>query len=136
MADVIVEKRYDKAQQAILKGLLAFNHEALGAWPFKTVAVTIREGEAIAGGAVGEIWGGWLFIKLLWLDEALRGRKLGSRAVAALEEEARRRGATQAYVDTFSFQAPEFYRKLGYREFGRLDGWPRGNARHWMTKSL
>jgi hypothetical protein len=39
-------------------------------------------------------------------------------------------------VDTFGFQAPEFYRKLGYREFGRLDDFPAGHSRSWLTKAL
>ena len=48
----------------------------------------------------------------------------------------RKRGVRNAYVDTFSFQAPEFYRKLGYREFGRLDDFPTGHRRSWLTKAL
>jgi hypothetical protein len=39
-------------------------------------------------------------------------------------------------VDTFSFQAPGFYEKLGYRTFGRLDDFPAPYHRVWMTKAL
>jgi hypothetical protein len=54
----------------------------------------------------------------------------------AAEKEAKRRGAKNVYVDTFSFQAPEFYKKIGYREFGRLKDFPVGHHRSWLTKAL
>jgi hypothetical protein len=38
-------------------------------------------------------------------------------------------------VDTFSFQAPEFYRKLGFREFGRID-YPPEHQRIFFQKQL
>ena len=56
--------------------------------------------------------------------------------VAAAEAEARKRGIRNVYLDTFSFQAPGFYKKLGYREFGKLKDFPPGHTRHWMTKAL
>ena len=43
------------------------------------------------------------------------------------EEEAGKRGAKQAYLDTFSFQVPGFYQKLGYEIFGKLDDFPAGH---------
>ena len=136
MPRVVLEKHYGAAKKAIWAGLVAYNRSVIGAQPGKTVDVTVKDEGAVAGGVVGEVWAGWLFIQLFWLQEALRGRDLGSEALQTLEAEARRLGATQAYVDTFSFQAPDFYRKLGYHEFGRLDGWPLGHSRYWMTKAL
>ena len=40
------------------------------------------------------------------------------------------------YLDTFTFQAPAFYEKHGYREFGRLDDAVHGHARIWLAKRL
>ena len=54
----------------------------------------------------------------------------------AAEKEARRRGIKRAWVDTFSFQAPAFYRKLGYHQFGRLNDFPAGGYRSFLTKAL
>lgn len=136
MPRVVLEKHYGAAKKAIWAGLAAYNRSVIGTQPGKTVVVSVKDEGAVAGGVVGEVWAGWLFIQLFWLQDALRGRNLGSEALQTLEAEARRLGATQAYVDTFSFQAPDFYRKLGYHEFGRLDGWPLGHSRYWMTKAL
>ena len=56
--------------------------------------------------------------------------------MAAAEEEAKRRGCKYAFVDTFSFQAPEFYRKLGYEEVFVLRDYPYTEARYYYTKTL
>ena len=45
------------------------------------------------------------------------------------------RGCHSAWVDTFSFQAPGFYRKLGYEVFGELD-YPPGHKRFFLRKRL
>jgi ribosomal protein S18 acetylase RimI-like enzyme len=54
--------------------------------------------------------------------------------MAAVEAEARSLGCRGAYLDTFSFQAPKFYEKLGYREFGRIADFPAGFDRIWLMK--
>jgi hypothetical protein len=56
--------------------------------------------------------------------------------LSAAEDEARRRGAKHAYLDTFSFQAPDFYEQHGYQVFGTLDDFPAGHQRYFMTKEL
>ena len=44
--------------------------------------------------------------------------------------------AVRSYLDTMSFQAPDFYRACGYQAFGTIDGYPGGVTRHWFTKAL
>ena len=137
MATVQVEKTYAKARKAILKGLVAYNRSRIGRRKWKNIAITIRNDAGdIVGGVTGEAWADWLFIQLLWLDEAHRGQDLASRAMDAVEDEARAFGAKHAYLDTFSFQARPFYEKRGYRVFGTLENYPDAHSRYWMTKSL
>jgi hypothetical protein len=50
------------------------------------------------------------------------------------EEIARARGCVGVYLGTISFQAPDFYRRHGYTESGRIDGYPPGHTRHWFMK--
>lgn len=137
MATVQVEKTYAKARKAILKGLVAYNRSQIGRRKWKNIAITIRNDAGdIVGGVTGEAWADWLFIQLLWLDEVHRGQDLASRAMDAVEDEARAFGAKHAYLDTFSFQARPFYEKRGYRVFGTLENYPDAHSRYWMTKSL
>jgi GNAT superfamily N-acetyltransferase len=91
---------------------------------------------SIVGGIIGETHWNWLFINLMWIQEELRDRGYGRELLAAAEEEGSKRGATNAYLDTFSFQAPDFYKKHGYQVFGVLDDFPQGHKRYYLTKKL
>jgi N-acetylglutamate synthase-like GNAT family acetyltransferase len=44
--------------------------------------------------------------------------------LAEFENEARTRGCTHVFVTSFTFQAPGFYARHGYREICRWEGVP------------
>jgi GNAT superfamily N-acetyltransferase len=136
MPSVSVERTIGNTKKAVLGGLIGYNNEKLGKQKYKRLAVSLRERGKIVGGIVGEVWTGVLFIQLFWIEQKLRGKDYGTKLIGAIEDEARRFGATRSYVDTMSFQAPGFYRSCGYTEFGSIDGYPGGVTRHWLTKSL
>lgn len=121
-------------RDVVLSGLLAFIRERAGV-SGTPLAVLVRDhAGAVVGGLTGRTSADWLFVELLWLPEALRGSGLGTRLMAEAEAEARRRGCIGAHLDTYDFQAPGFYRKLGYEVFGSIGDHPRGHARFWMRK--
>lgn len=62
-------------------------------------------GKKLAG-LTGETFGNWLCIKYLFVSENLRNQGIGSKIMAAAENEARNRGCKYVFVDTFSFQVP------------------------------
>ncbi len=136
MAAIEIEKIHGPARRAIGKGLRAFNARTLGKFRFEPLSVTLRHRGEIVGGLVGEMYLGWMFIALFWVTDGFRNRGFGSKIMRAAEREARKRGVKNVYVDTFSFQAPAFYEKHGFREFGRLNDFPAGHHRCWMTKVL
>jgi GNAT superfamily N-acetyltransferase len=136
MPAIKVERVHGPARRAIIKGLMAYNTRAVGNWDFQRISITLRHRGAIVGGLAADTYLGWMFIALFWVDEEFRGRGFGSKIIRTAEQEARKRGVTHAYVDTFSFQAPGFYKKLGYREYGRLKAFPAGHQRIWLTKIL
>ena len=136
MASVQIEKQLGEAKRAVQSGLHAFNKQAVGRIDHKPLAITLREKRDIAGGLIGDTHLGWLFVQFFWIDENYRGKGFGTRLIGMAEDEARRRGVKNVYLDTFSFQAPGFYEKLGYREFGRLNEYPPGHHRSWLTKAL
>ena len=136
MAAIKVERVHGPARRAILKGLMAYNSAAIGKFGFKRLSVTLRHRGAIVGGLTADTYLGWMYVSLLWVSDDHRGKGFGSKLMKAAEKEARRRGIKRAWVDTFSFQAPAFYRKLGYRQFGRLKDYPVGHFRSFLTKAL
>jgi GNAT superfamily N-acetyltransferase len=128
----------DKPDWALVGGgITAYNTEQAGASEECHLCFVLKspDGETI-GGVIGTTYWGWLSLSLLWLKEEFRGRGFGSQLLAAAEEEARKRGAKHVYLDTFSFQAPEFYEKHGYRVYGELPDFPPGHTRFFMKKDL
>jgi ribosomal protein S18 acetylase RimI-like enzyme len=136
MPTITVERTIGTTKKAVLAGLGAYNDEHFGKQPIKSIAVSLKDRGKIVGGIVGHIWATVLFIQYFWIDQKQRGKGVGAKLIAAIEDEARRQGAVQAHVDTMSFQAPGFYRSQGYEEFGTLKGYPGGVTRHSLTKSL
>jgi GNAT superfamily N-acetyltransferase len=122
---------------AVVAGLRAYNVAHVGDAAYAPLQILLRdETGGIAGGLIGDVAYGWLFVRILWLADEHRGGGHGERLVRAAEEEARSRGCHAMWLDTFSFQAPAFYRKLGFQEFGRLDEYPAGHSRHFLWKPL
>ncbi|MBV8794612.1 MAG: GNAT family N-acetyltransferase [Hyphomicrobiales bacterium] len=78
----------------------------------------------------------WLFVNWLWVADAYRQHGVGSKLMSDAEAAARAQGCRAAYLDTFTFQAPKFYERQGYREFGRLNDFPPGHSRIWFSKAL
>ncbi len=136
MPKIAVERTIGKTKKAVLDGLIGYNTEKMGKQKYKRLAVSLRERNKVVGGIVGELWTTVLFIQLFWIEQKLRGKDYGTKLIKAIEDEARRFGATHSYVDTMSFQAPGFYRASGYREYGSIEGYPGNVTRHWFAKSL
>lgn len=132
-----VEAPEQSAWGIIGRGIRDFNTQQAGDDRAQRLCYAVfGPGDEIVGGVIGVVHWNWLYVDLMWLREDLRGRGDGHRLLALLEEEARQHGATQVYLDTFSFQAPEFYRRHGYRVYGELKDFPAGHDRLFLTKTL
>jgi ribosomal protein S18 acetylase RimI-like enzyme len=104
---------------------------------FRSLCVFARADDGtIVGGLTGKTYWQYLEVSFLWVSEAHRGSGHARKLMAAAEREAVKRGCRHALVDTFSFQAPDFYRRVGYEEFGRLEGFSGEHARHYLHKVL
>lgn len=91
----------------------------------------------LAGGLVGHTWTTWLHVGYLWVDDRHRGTGLGTRLLAEAERMARNeRGCTAARLETWDFQAPDFYRKQGYEVVCVIPGYPPGITEYTLTKRL
>lgn len=119
------------------RGVGSYNKQQAGDNHFERLCFVLRApDEEVVGGVLGEVYWDWFYLDLLWVKEALRGRGYGHQLLTTAENEARRRGAKNAYLDTFSFQAPDFYKQHGYQVFGELSDFPPGHQRYFMTKQF
>ena len=92
------------------------------------------------GRMVGGLWGrtelGLLFLEMMFVEADYRGKSCGGQLLMAVENEARARGCVRSVVETSSFQAPGFYQRFGYQEFGRVAFGVPGHARMFLSKEL
>jgi len=88
------------------------------------------DGNQLVGSIVGKIFFHWLHIDLVWVEDKHQRQKIGSRLMALAAEKAREMKLKGIEVWTQSWQAPAFYRKLGYEEFAVIDDFSPGRKRH------
>jgi GNAT superfamily N-acetyltransferase len=107
-------------------GLAAHNEEQSRLRDWRPLAVSVYHPDSgeLAGGLLGRTSMGLFFLDLFYLPKELRGSGVGSRALRMAEEEAIRRGCRAATLVTVNFQAPDFYARHGWEEFGRIASAP------------
>ena len=98
--------------------------------------VEYDENKNIIGGILGGTYWGWMHIDILWVDNNFRKKRIGSHLLEAAEEEAKKRGCHSVHVDTMSWQAPEFYKKNGYKIISELNNIPIGYKKFHLIKEL
>ena len=134
---VNVENPDGSVWEVIGGGIHDYNMQQAGDGGGKLLCLVLyAPDQEIVGGLIGETHWNWFYINLLFVKEGLRGHGYGHRLLELAEGEARQRGAKHAYLDTFSFQAPDFYKQHGYRIFGELQDFPPGHQRFYLTKQL
>jgi len=125
---------HDEAQ-IVDRGLTVANESAAALHEVRPLSCFARREEgSVIGGAIGRSWGTCCELQQLWVDEAFRGKGIGGQLVRALEARARERGCTTFYLETFSFQAPQFYRSLGYEVAYEHAVFPHGIVRYMMIR--
>jgi GNAT superfamily N-acetyltransferase len=129
----------DPEIQTLARLIRQFN-ETAGNRPTEHHPIAILVSDPETGEILGGLFG-WtsyaiLHIDLFYLPEAMRGSGLGSRMLQQAEEEAIRRGCHTSWLDTFSFQAPDFYQRRGYAVFGEIEGYAPDHSRYFLKKAL
>lgn len=141
MTDYIIEKSTREECALIDDGIVEYN---LSQVPF-TQDPSFFSINRVIKGANGEVLAGinsilycWkcLHVDILWVKEKYRKEGFGSLLLNEAEKIAKAKGCKLAHLDTFDFQAKDFYLKHGYEVFGVLDDCPEGHKRYFMKKNL
>ena len=125
------------ATHELWSGLRQYNIERGGPLGNKRTVLCVRDRKGrLLGGLIMQSYWRESYIELLWLSEPVRGAGVGKRLIKEAERRARRHGSLLIHLNTYSFQAPGFYQRQGYRRFGALSGSPRGARRYFYMKRL
>ena len=134
----LVHEADQKAKATAGAALYRFNIEKTGV--ADRVPIGARLSDPQSGEMVGGLWGrtelGLLFLDMFYLPDVIRGQSQGGRLLETAETEAKRRGCKKAVVETSSFQAPGFYERHGYQEFGRVEFGLSAHSRVFLRKNL
>lgn len=93
-------------------------------------------GDIISGCAARMYCWNVLYIDILWVDENYRHKGFGSKMLEYVENTAKEKGCCLIHLDTFDFQAKDFYLKHGYEIFGTLKDCPKGHCRYYLQKRI
>ena len=94
------------------------------------------ENEVIIGVGMGESKYDWLILQYLWVEEKYRKMRVGTNIINKIEALAIERNLIGIHLDTFEFQAKEFYLKNGFTVFGVINDHPIGYKRYFMKKII
>jgi GNAT superfamily N-acetyltransferase len=123
---------------AKLQGMLsAFNEAHAGPSQWSPVWLFARDKQGqLKGGLRGSTSWSWLYVETLAVAEPYRRQGIGAALLVRAEAVALARGCIGIYLWTTSFQAPDFYKRFGFQQFGHLPDLPPGHSGHWLMKRL
>ena len=131
------EGECERLEAFLVERIYEFNARATGYFDGRLIGARLRNepGEIVAA-VNGHTWGGCCVVAHLWVHELHRGRGLGRLLLQAVEAEASRRNCEQIVLSTHSFQAPDFYRRLGFEPVGHIEDYPIGHQSIYLRKRL
>lgn len=141
MKNFVINKSTNEEANLVDKGIVEYN---LSKVPF-TQEPTFVSINRVLKGLNGDILAGinselycWncLYIDMLWVKEEFRQNGYGSALLNEIEKIAKEKGCKLIHLDTFDFQAKDFYLKHGYEIFGVLEDCPVEHKRYYMKKNI
>lgn len=88
------------------------------------------------GALIGYFFRGALFISTLWISEKHRDKGYGTQLMGEAEHKAKEKRCGHIILNTHDFNAPEFYKKLGFEIAGSIPDFPKGNTHYYLFKKL
>lgn len=141
MSNYIIRASNEEESELIVDKIVEYNlskvpiiQESSFIWINRVIADTY--GDIIAGINSKMYCWNCLYIDVLWVKEEYRKEGLGSKILNEIEKVAKDKGCYLIHLDTFDFQAKDFYLKHGYDIFGILDECPQRHKRYFMKKFI
>ena len=126
---------HDSVKNFVFNGLRSYN-DGFSMRNQSDFSITAKYNDEIIAAAVGESKYDWLIIQYLYVNDKFRNNKIGSRLIKSIVDVAKNRKCTGIHLDTFEFQARDFYIKQGFAVFGEIYDHPSGYKRYFMKMIL
>lgn len=138
MKDLTLHVGFEKDEALYVReNLINFNKKQVAYTEEEKINIILKDDEQrILGGILGYIDWKCFHIEILWVDDELRGQGQGKVLMNHAETIAKEKGCNLIRLETFSFQAPDFYKKLGYKVLGKLENYPEGFDHYYLYKRL
>lgn len=105
--------------------------------PGKDINLYLKdESDQVVGGLFFETWLLGLYLDVFWISDEYRNKGYGKIMITEAERLGRELGCTFAHTCTFSYQSPEFYKRMGYEVFAVNDEYPEGIQQFFLKKKL
>lgn len=137
MYKVVVDYAPTEADNTVVReGIIAFNADIVGERD-KPFSIFLKN-------EVGKVFGGIqafldsesVYIDVLWVERSLQKQGYGTQLLKAAEQEALKKGCKFSTVDTWDFQAEEFYLKNDYERIGELKNYWHNHSKIFLRKNL
>ncbi|MFC0232679.1 GNAT family N-acetyltransferase [Vagococcus entomophilus] len=133
----LFKKRIEEKASVIRPRLLIYNQSKFTQPVSDTKEVyewILKEKEVLIGGVTASFYWEKAHIDFLWVDEDYRGKKIGQQLLQTVTDFAHEKNSRYLQLETFDFQAPLFYQKMGFEIFGVLDDSPYDGCKQYFLK--
>ena len=113
-----------------------FNASRTGFHDSALLCLELTLEDELVGAIAGFTWAGFCELRQFWIDERFRRSGHGSALLNGAIEEARARNCSHIYLATFSFQAPDFYKRFGFEVMAVIENRPPGYSDFIMRLAL
>lgn len=135
---IIVDHTPSQADKdAVAEGLVVEYERLMGQSRDKEFSVFLKNDSGeILGGIQAQFDSESVYLETLWVDQKLRNQGYGTKLINAAEQEAVKHGCVFSTLDTWDFQAEDFYLKNGYKPVGEIKKYWREHSRIFLRKVL
>ena len=136
--DIVYSEKPDQNDRKYLDDkLMGFNGDKIKGYAFNNFLYKVTDDTGLLVAGIDCIYGGgWLEIISLWVSDNHRKRNIGERLLLKAEKTAMEKDCNGSYLYTYSFQAPAFYQKYGYKIFGVLENYYECHSKIYLKKKL
>ena len=129
----------DEDREYVCDNLIAHNVKntsGLLKKPGIEINLYLKDGDKVIGAILCDLFNLCMYIDVMWIDEAYRGKGYGKALIEKAERLSIEKGCIFSHTCTFSYQSPEFYKACGYEVFAELSDYPNGIVQYFLKKKF